>query len=105
MGAKTKGKWMRRAFFAIAATSMAMACGLGQAQQVQPPSFTTSGDPDSDAWRDDFARRAIAQGRDPEVLRRLLSGISPDDSIITLDHQQPEFVSPVWDYVNNRVTD
>jgi membrane-bound lytic murein transglycosylase B len=84
---------------------MARACGLGQAQQVQPPSFATSGDPDFDAWRADFARRAVMQGRDPEVLRRLLSGISPDDSIITLDQQQPEFVSPVWDYVNNRVTD
>ncbi len=47
----------------------------------------------------------MAQGRDPAVLRQLLSGIAPDDSIVTLDQQQPEFVSPVWDYVNNRFTD
>ncbi|MBS0385935.1 MAG: lytic murein transglycosylase [Proteobacteria bacterium] len=95
---------MRRALFALAATSMAMACGPGLAQ-VQPPTFTSSGNADFDGWRDDFARRAVALGRDPAVLRQLLSGISPDDSIITLDQQQPEFVSPVWDYVNNRVTD
>ena len=79
---------MRRALFAIAATSMAMACGPGLAQ-VQPPTFTSSGNADFDGWRDDFARRAVAQGRDPAVLRQLLSGISPDDSIITLDQQQP----------------
>jgi membrane-bound lytic murein transglycosylase B len=95
---------MRRALFAIAATSMAMACGPGLAQ-VRPPSFTSSSNADFDSWRDDFARRAVAQGRDPAVLRQLLSGISPDESIVTLDQQQPEFVSPVWDYVNNRVTD
>lgn len=96
---------MRRALFAIAAASMAMACGPGLAQPVQPPSFISSGDADFDSWRADFARRAVAQGRDPAVLRQLLSGISPDQSIITLDQQQPEFVSPVWDYVNNRVTE
>jgi membrane-bound lytic murein transglycosylase B len=101
--AKKKGRWMRRALFAIAATSMAMACGPGLAQV--PPTFTSSGNAAFDIWRDDFARRAVAQGRDPAVLRQLLSGISPDESIVTLDQQQPEFVSPVWDYVNNRVTE
>src|SRR4026209_250293 len=87
-----KGRWMQRALFAIAATSMAMARGPGLAQQ--PPSFATSGNADFDRWRDDFARRAVLQGRDPAVLRQLLSGISPDDSIVTLDQQQPEFVPP-----------
>ena len=48
--AKRKGQWMRRALFAIAATSMAMACGPGLAQ-VQPPSFTSSGNGDFDSWR------------------------------------------------------
>ena len=105
-GAKGKERWMRRALFAIAATAMTMACGMGLAQQqVEPPHFASSGNADFDSWRDDFVRRALAQGRDPAVLRQLLSGIAPDDSIITLDQQQPEFVSPVWDYVNNRVTD
>src|SRR6185295_18502682 len=103
-GNRRKGQWMRRALFAIAATSMAMACGQGLAQ-VRPPSFASSGNGEFDTWRDDFARRAVAQGRDPAVLRQLLSGIQPDDSIVTLDQQQPEFVSPVWDYVNNRLTD
>src|SRR5690349_1002699 len=99
---RRKGQWMRRALFAIAATSVVLACGQGLAQAPAPPSFASSGNSEFDSWRDDFARRAVAQGRDPAVLRQLLSGLSPDDSIITLDQQQPEFVSPVWDYVNNR---
>ena len=97
---------MQRALFAIAAATLAIACGPGLVRaQVEAPSFATSGNADFDGWRNDFARRAVAQGRDPAVLRQLLSGVSPDDSIITLDQQQPEFVSPVWDYVTNRVTD
>ncbi|HRP12674.1 MAG TPA: lytic murein transglycosylase, partial [Terricaulis sp.] len=87
---------------------MTIACGqvLVAAQPVpDPPSFATSGDPSFDEWRDDFARRAVARGRDPAVLGRLLSGISPDGRIVELDRRQPEFVSPVWDYVTNRVTE
>lgn len=89
----------------LAVTAIACDSTFVRAQPVQAPTFATSGNADFDSWRDDFASRAVAQGRDPAVLRRLLSGISPDPSIITLDQQQPEFVSPVWDYVNNRVTD
>ena len=75
------------------------------AQAPPPPVFEPSGNPAFDEWRDDFARRAVARGRDPAVLGRLLSGITPDERVIELDQRQPEFVSPVWDYVNNRVTE
>jgi len=98
---------MARAFLLAAAVSLAIACGPsgGFAQPLpDPPSFTTSRNTEFDAWRDDFARRAVARGRDPAVLGRLLSGIRPDQRVIDLDRRQPEFVSPVWDYVNNRVT-
>ncbi len=47
----------------------------------------------------------MLRGRDPVVLGRLLAGISPDERVIELDQRQPEFVSPVWDYVTNRVTE
>lgn len=98
---------MARALILAAAVSLAIACGpsTGLAQQTpQPPSFQSSGNPAFDEWRDDFARRAVARGRDPAVLGRLLSGIIPDDRVIELDQRQPEFVSPVWDYVTNRVS-
>ena len=99
---------MARAMFLAVAVSLAIACGpttVVAQQTPPPPSFQTSGNQDFDAWRDDFARRAVAQGRDPAVLSRLLSGISPDPRVIELDQRQPEFVSPVWDYVTNRVTE
>lgn len=99
---------MARTVFLVAAISLAIACGpttVVAQQTPPPPSFQTSGNQEFDAWRDDFARRAVAQGRDPAVLSRLLSGLSPDPRVIELDQRQPEFVSPVWDYVNNRVTE
>lgn len=99
---------MQRAIGALAAVLLTLACGqaLVAAQPApEPPTFATSGDVSFDEWRDDFARRAVARGRDPAVLGRLLSGIAPDSRIVDLDRRQPEFVSPVWDYVTNRVTE
>jgi membrane-bound lytic murein transglycosylase B len=103
-----EGFGMARALMLAAAMSLAIACGptVGTAQPLpQPPTFESSGNAEFDAWRDDFARRAVSRGRDPAVLGRLLSGISPDERVIDLDRRQPEFVAPVWDYVNNRVTE
>ena len=99
---------MARALMLAAAVTLAIACGptAGTAQPLpEPPTFESSGNAEFDAWRDDFARRAVARGRDPAVLRRLLSGIRPDERVIDLDRRQPEFVAPVWDYVTNRVTE
>jgi lytic murein transglycosylase len=103
---------MARMLFLVGALSLAIACGptTVEAQPAAaplppPPSFAPSGNADFDAWRDDFTSRAIARGRSPAVLGRLLSGIAPDPRVIELDQRQPEFVSPVWDYVTNRVTE
>lgn len=103
-----EGIWMARGLFLAAAVSLAIACGptAGTAQPLpDPPTFASSGNTEFDAWRDDFARRAVARGRNPAVLGRLLSAIRPDQRVIDLDRRQPEFVAPVWDYVNNRVTE
>ena len=99
---------MRRALLALAALTLAVACGLSVTRAQAPPappSFASSGNPAFDAWRDDFAARAVARGRDPAVLHQLLAGIEPDERIVELDQRQPEFVAPVWDYVTNRVTE
>lgn len=104
---KRNQHWAARALGAMAVVLVAT-CGAAAARaqtQAHSATFASSGDADFDAWRDDFTARAIAQGRDPTVVRRLLTGVQPDQSIISLDQQQPEFVAPVWDYVNNRVTD
>jgi membrane-bound lytic murein transglycosylase B len=98
---------MARALVMALLAAAAIACGQTavRAQPTPPPpTFQTSGNADFDAWRDSFARRAVEAGRDPSIIGQLLSHIAPDPSIIDLDQRQPEFVSPVWDYVNNRVT-
>jgi membrane-bound lytic murein transglycosylase B len=101
---------MARGLLFAAAVGLAAACGPASVDAQPsvppppPPEFASSGNADFDAWRDDFAQRAVARGRDPTVLARLLSGLSPDERVIELDQRQPEFVSPVWDYVTNRVS-
>jgi membrane-bound lytic murein transglycosylase B len=95
---------------AVAALALAAAGVWGErapAQTVAPPpvlSFATSGDAGFDAWRADFAARAIAQGRNPDVVRRLLDGLRPDPQIIQQDQNQAEFVRPPWEYVNGAVS-
>lgn len=99
---------MKQAFFAIVAALWTIACGqvASIAQpSAPPPVFTSSGTAEFDAWRDDFVRRALAAGRDRAVVERLMTGLTPDARVIELDQRQPEFVSPVWDYVTARVSD
>lgn len=101
---------MLRGLFAAAFAAFVIACGPTTVRaeapvQVIPPDFASSGSADFDAWRTDFARRALIAGRDRGVVTRILSGLAPDQRVIDLDQRQPEFVSPVWDYVTNRVTD
>src|SRR5262245_13537446 len=93
---------------AATAALLALACGPALVSAQAPPEpipYTSSGNADFDAWRDQFSNRALALGRDRQVVDRLLTGIRPDDRVIELDRRQPEFVAPVWDYVTNRVTE
>ncbi|MDX2275299.1 MAG: lytic murein transglycosylase [Hyphomonadaceae bacterium] len=105
-----KEDWMLRALFSAAFAAFVIACGPTSVRAEAPapviaPDFASSGSAGFDAWRTDFARRAIEAGRDRAVVARLLSGLTPDERVVELDQRQPEFVSPVWDYVTNRVTD
>lgn len=101
-----KSRLVLKAAALAAAAFCALAAGCGPtAAQVPPPTFSSSGDAAFDAWRADFAARAVASGRRPDVLRRLLEGVAPDPRVIELDQRQPEFTSQVWDYVTTRVSD
>ncbi len=75
--------------------------------------FAASGNARMDAWRADFAARAVAAGRDPAIVHSTLQGISPldlylgdDASIAKTDvADQAEFAKPIWDYVDSAVTE
>jgi lytic murein transglycosylase len=83
--------------------------GAQAEEALRPPAappllFEPSGDLGFDAWRQDFAQRALAAGRDREAVERLLSGLAPDERAIRADRNQPELVRPWWDYVERAVT-
>ena len=77
------------------------------------PPFESSGNASMDAWRDDFAARAMAAGRDPAIVHATLRNISPldlylgeDASVAKTDiADQAEFAKPIWDYVASAVTE
>ena len=75
--------------------------------------FTPSGNRDMDAWREDFADRAKAQGRNPAVVYAILEGISPLELYLSEDvsvastgiADQAEFAKAIWDYLRTAVTE
>ncbi len=77
---------------------------------LQP--FVSSGHVSMDAWRDDFAGRAVAAGRNVEIVHATLASIRPldlylGDSVAVAKvgiADQAEFAKPVWDYVESAVT-
>ena len=66
--------------------------------------FASSGDAAFDAWRAGFAQRAVAAGRNPQVVQRMLGGLRPDPRVVSNDQNQAEFVRPVWEYITRAVT-
>lgn len=77
------------------------------------PPFESSGHDGMDAWRADFAARAVAAGRDAGIVHATLRNLSPLDLYLAEDvgvastgiADQAEFAKPIWDYVGSAVTD
>lgn len=84
---------------------------LPDPQSLAP--FSPSGNAAMDAWREDFAARALLDGRDGDVIEATLAGISPLALYLGSDvtvastgvADQAEFAKPIWDYVASAVTD
>lgn len=58
-----------------------------------------------EAWKTQFRKNAIAAGIPPETFDRSFTNVSPDPSVIARDQAQPEFVTPIWDYLDNVLSD
>ncbi len=74
--------------------------------ETGPIRFTSSGHAAMDAWRDDFAARAMAAGHDRALVKSLLEGIRPlplwlgsEVQAATAPSSQAEFAKPIWDYL------
>jgi len=52
----------------------------------------------------DFEAKAVAAGISPTVYERATAGLTPDPKIPALITSQPEFATPIWDYLDARIT-
>ena len=54
--------------------------------------------------RQDFASRAVnGAKKDPSIIEGMLNNLTPNSQTIALNEAQPEFVKPVWQYINSAV--
>ncbi len=63
------------------------------------PSYSSFSD-----WKSDFSMRAVAAGKNPSDIQRLLASASLNQQVISLDSSQPEFSKMPWDYADSAVS-
>ncbi|MEM9669974.1 MAG: lytic murein transglycosylase [Pseudomonadota bacterium] len=86
-----------------------------QSTIVSIPPFETSGLAAFDAWRNDFANRAIAGGRSPVIVYDTLRDLKPLDLYLaprvetatsrSAATEQAEFSKPIWEYIETAVSE
>jgi membrane-bound lytic murein transglycosylase B len=74
------------------------------AAAVLPPLPAMGGDEKFQAFVRDFEATAVASGITPETYNRAMAGIAPVPSIEAIVAEQPEFVRPVWSYLDGAVS-
>ncbi|WP_458526727.1 lytic murein transglycosylase [Onishia taeanensis] len=68
-----------------------------QAPEALPPASF-------DAWRVEFRRQARAEGIAAQTLDRVLGDVHYLPKILEYDRSQPEFVRPIWQYLDSAVS-
>ena len=53
------------------------------------------------AWKNRFISEAIAKGYDQQLVRGIIGGANINERAIERNENQPEFVKPVWSYIDN----
>ncbi|MDR5860633.1 lytic murein transglycosylase [Halomonas eurihalina] len=59
---------------------------------------------DFETWLASFRRQARGEGIDEVTLERALDGLRYRPRVIELDGSQPEFVRPIWEYLDSAVS-
>lgn len=57
-----------------------------------------------DEWQNDFIRRAITRGINPQVVQQIMGGATYSQSTASLDRKQPEFSKHIWSYLDSAVS-
>lgn len=93
--------------FSLAALAVATSTLAGAQEPLAyvPPPFTSSGSAEFDAWRSDFATRAVlVNKKQPAIVDATLANIAPNSDVKRLNESQPEFVRPIWAYMAGAVS-
>jgi membrane-bound lytic murein transglycosylase B len=56
-------------------------------------------------WRAGFRRRALAAGIGADVFDAAFAGVSVNETVLERDRYQPEFVRPIWEYLDSAVSE
>lgn len=83
--------------FILAAGLSVMASTSALAQEEEREPF--------EAWRADFEARMEARGIDEAIIFAMLDDLEPDPRVIERDSNQPEFVRPLWVYLNGAASE
>ncbi|MBF7054019.1 lytic murein transglycosylase [Halomonas sp. KAO] len=77
----------------------------GETREVSTPRGEASADAESfEAWLARFRREARAEGISEATLERALASLRYRPRVIELDRSQPEFVRPIWQYLDTAVS-
>jgi len=94
--------------FALALTALAGACASTASGQVPAPIARPESDDEANAKFAQFIADFRAAARDAGITRatydRAMSGLQRNARVETLNQEQPEFVKPVWDYLDGAVS-
>ncbi len=58
-----------------------------------------------ETWLESFRASAVARGIEPDLAARALSDLSFNERVLELEAFQPEFVRPIWEYLERAVSD
>lgn len=108
--APSKGRSLRPLAFSLVTLSLSLGCVASAsanvqlmtevdaraAEQVRYASFHH--------WLDEFRRYAAAEGISEATLSQTLDNVRFRERVIELDRYQPEFVRPIWEYLDSAVS-
>jgi len=78
-------------------TAAAATAVLAPAVQAQEESFET--------WLAGFRDRLVSSGAEAATVSVMVDGLEPDMAVIDRDRSQPEFVRPIWSYLDIAASD
>lgn len=87
------------------AAGLGGACLASLVVAASQPAAAVAQDIPFSAWRDGFASDLRSEGVRADTVSSMLDGLEPDPRVIERDQTQPEFVRPIWQYLEGAVSE